>query len=309
MHVVKLRPAILVFVLALLGAMRPLSAAEPPVINLWPEGVPGLKPDASPEKDVGGGKFTNIHYPTLTLYAPPTGRANGTAVILASGGGYIRVAIGPNGGEITHWLNSLGVTVFVLKYRNVEYGHPAPLRDALRAVRMVRSRAAEFGIKPDRIGMLGGSAGAHLTASAGTLYDAPEGRTGAELDKVSGRPDFMVLIFPVITMEDPYVHVPSRRALLGDHPSDELKHHLSVDEQVTKDTPPTFLVHSSADTTSPVENSLLFYQAMRRAKAPIEMHLYPVGPHGSGLDPKLGPISEWPKNCEAWMRFNGWLPK
>src|SRR5207248_481215 len=105
-------------------------------------------------------------------------------------------------------------------------------------------------------------------------------RTGAELDKVSGRPDFLVLIFPVITMEEPYAHAASRRGLLGDHPSDELKHHLSVDEQVTKDTPPTFLVHSTQDTTSPVENSLLFFQAMRRAKATIEMHLYPRGPHG-----------------------------
>src|SRR5258707_191501 len=146
--------------------------------------------------------------------------------------------------EFATWLNSLGVTVFILKYRNAEYGHPAPLRDALRAVRLVRSRAAEFGVHVDRIGMLGGSAGGHLTASAGTLYDAPEGRTGAELDKISGRPDFMMLIFPVITMEDPYAHAQSRKDLIGDRPSDELKHHLSVDEQVAKDTPPTFLVHS-----------------------------------------------------------------
>jgi acetyl esterase/lipase len=304
----KIRLVCLVALLASLCATRPLAAAEAPVIDLWPEGVPDLKPDATPENDVGGGRFTNIHHPTLTVYAPPADKANGTAIIYAAGGGYIRVAVGPNGGDVTRWLNGLGITVFVLKYRNVEYGHPAPLRDALRAVRMVRSRAAEFGVKPDRIGMLSGSAGGHLTASAGTLYDAPEGRTGAALDKVSGRPDFLVLIFPVITMEEPYVHAASRRALLGEHPSEELKHHLSVDEQVTKDTPPTFLVHSSADTTVPVENSLLFYQAMRRAKAPMEMHLYPVGPHGSGMDPKLGPTSEWPRHCESWMRFNGWLP-
>jgi acetyl esterase/lipase len=172
----------------------------------------------------------------------------------------------------------------------------------------VRSRAAEWNLKADHIGMIGGSAGAHLTASTGTLYDAPEGRTGAELDKISGRPDFMVLIFPVMTMEDPYAHGASRKNLLGENPSAELKHHLSPDEQVTKDTPPAFLVHSSEDTTAVVENSLLFYQAMRRAKVPIEMHLYPKGPHGSGMDPKLGTISEWPKLCEAWMRFYGWLP-
>jgi acetyl esterase/lipase len=164
-------------------------------------------------------------------------------------------------------------------------------------------------VKPERIGMLGGSAGGHLTASAGTLFAAPEGKTGAPLDAVSGRPDFLVMIFPVVTMQDPFGHGTSRRALIGEKPTDELKHRLSVDEQVTKDTPPTFLVHSSEDTTVPVENSLLFYQAMRRAKAPIEMHLYPKGPHGAGMDPKLGPTAEWPRHCESWMRFNGWLAK
>ena len=156
--------------------------------------------------------------------------------------------------------------------------------------------------------MLGGSAGGHLTASAGTLFGAPEGRTGAALDQVSGRPDFLVLVFPVITMHEPSVHATSRRALLGDAPTEEARHRLSVDEQVTAQTPPTFLVHSSEDTTVPVENSLLFYQAMRRAKAPIEMHLYPKGPHGSGMSPALGPTAEWPRHCESWMRFNGWLP-
>ncbi len=289
-------------------AFGALHAAEtPPVIDLWPEGVPDLKPDAGPEKD-DAGRYSNIHHPTLTVYAPPASKANGTAIVYAAGGGYIRVAVGANGGEITRWLNSLGVTVFVLKYRNAEYGHPAPLRDALRAVRTIRSRAAEWGVQPDRIGMLGGSAGGHVTASAGTLFDAPEGKTGAPLDAVSGRPDFMVLVFPVITMQPPFAHAISRRALLGDKPTEEALHHLSVDEQVTKATPPTFLVHSSEDTTVPVENSLLFYQAMRKAKAPIELHLYPKGPHGSGMDPKLGPTSEWPRHCESWLRFNGWLP-
>lgn len=299
----KIFPGLVAALLTLSPAA--LCAAEPRVIDLWPEGVPDLKADAGPEKDDGTGRFTNIHHPTLTVFAPE--KPNGTAIIYAPGGGYIRVAGGRDGGDVRKWLNGIGVTVFMLKYRNVEYGHPAPLRDALRAVRLLRSRAAEFGVKPDHIGMLGGSAGGHLTASAGTLFNAPEGKTGAALDAVSGRPDFMVLIFPVITMEDQFTHKTSQHALLGEHPTDEMKRHLSVDEQVTKDTSPTFLVHSTQDTTSPVENSLLFFTAMRRAKAPIEMHLYPVGPHGSGMDPKLGPTSEWPKLCEKWMRFNGWL--
>lgn len=283
-------------------------AADLQVIPLWPEGVPGLKANPTPEQTDGQGRYWNIHHPSLTVYLPPEGKANGTAFVLASGGGYQRVAIGLNGGEVTRWLNSIGVTVFVLKYRAMEYGHPAPLQDALRAMRVVRSRASEWKIDPKRIGMIGGSAGAHLTASAGTLFDAPEGKTGADLDKVSGRPDFMILIFSVITMQDPVGHGASRKNLLGENPSAELKRRLSVDEQVTKDTPPTFLVHSSEDTTAVVENSLLFYQAMQKAKAPIEMHLYPKGPHGSGMDPRLGPTAEWPKHCESWMRFNGWLP-
>lgn len=284
-------------------------AAVPKTIELWPEGVPGLKANAGPEKDDGNGRYTNIHHPSLVVYAPPTEKSSGTAVVFAPGGGYVRVAAGINGGEVVKWLNSLGVTVFLLKYRHADYGHPAPLQDALRAVRIVRSRAEEWGLKPDRVGMLGGSAGGHLAASAGTLFDASEGRTGAALDQVSGRPDFIVLVFPVITMQEPATHVVSRRALLGDNPSEEQKQRLSVDEQVSRNTPPAFLVHSAEDTTVPVENSLLFYAAMRRAKAPIEMHLYPRGPHGSGMDPKLGPTAEWPRHCESWMRFNSWLPK
>jgi acetyl esterase/lipase len=291
-------------------ALLPLfaqGASDPRVIPLWPEGVPDIKPDAGQEREENG-RFLNIHHPTVTLYSPPEGAANGTAVIYAAGGGYVRVAVGANGGEITRWLNSIGIKVFVLKYRNVEYGQPAPLRDALRAVRLVRSRASEFGVKPERIGMLGGSAGGHLAASAGTLFDAPEGRVGSELDRVSGRPDFIVLVFPVITMQDPHAHGVSRRALLGENPSEALKQRWSVERQVTKDTSPTFLVHSSEDSTVVVENSLLFYEAMHRAKAPIEMHLYPRGPHGSGMAASLGPTADWPKLCEAWMRFNGWLP-
>jgi acetyl esterase/lipase len=157
--------------------------------------------------------------------------------------------------------------------------------------------------------MLGGSAGGHLTASAGTMFDALERQPGHQLDRLSARPDFMILIFPVITMQDPHAHVASRRALLGDNPTEELKKRWSIEERVSAKTPPTFLVHSSEDATVVVENSLLFYQAMRRAKAPIEMHLYPKGPHGSGMAPSLGPTAEWPRHCESWMRFNGWLPE
>jgi acetyl esterase/lipase len=275
-----------------------LLAAAETTIELWPEGVPGIRADAGPEHDDGQGRYTNIHYPSLVVYPPTEGTANGTAILYAPGGGYRRVAAGVNGGIVTEWLHTLGITVYMLKYRHEPYGHPAPLQDSLRAVRILRSRSDELGIT--YLGMLGGSAGGHLTALSGALFDAPEGKTGAALDSVSGRPDFMVLIFPMISMRE------APRSING--LGEDLRHRLSVDEQVKADTPPTVLVHSAGDRTVPVENSIKFYSAMRRAGAPIEMHLYEKGPHGDGMSPKLGPISEWPKLCERWMRFNGWLP-
>jgi acetyl esterase/lipase len=285
-----------------------VAAAEPLVLPLWPEGVPGLHADASPEKIVNG-RFVNIHYPTLTVYAPDPARTNGTAVIYAPGGGYVRIAAGENGGPETRWLRGLGVTVFLLKYRLNDYGHPAPLQDMLRAVRLVRSRAAEFGVRADRIGVMGASAGGHLAACAATLWDAPEGRTGAALDAVSARPDFAVLIYPVITMEDPYAHRGSREALLGKAPPPALAAALSLEKRVRPDTPPVCLVATMADKSVPVENTLRFYQALRDAGVPAEMHVYAQGSHGNSLDPQYGPTAFWPQRVAEWMQGNGWLPE
>lgn len=286
----------------------PAATPAPAVIDLWPEGVPGLRPDAGPERLVNG-RFVGIHYPTLTVYPAPPETANGTAVISAPGGGYIRLRIGDNGGESTAWLNSLGVTVFVLKYRLSEYGHPAPLRDILRAVRLARSRASEWGVKPDRIGVMGGSAGAHLSACAAFYFDWPEGKTGSPLDAVSARPDFAMLIYPVVTMTDPFAHKGSRTALLGETPAAAGIEFLSVEKHARKDAPPHFIVATQADDTVPVENSLMLYQALRAAGVPSEMHVYAQGDHGNSLDPQYGPTAEWPKRAEEWLRFGGWLPK
>jgi len=296
------------FVFISLGCQT-IRAAEPKVIELWPEGVPNLKTNWSEEKIVDG-RITNVHKPTLLMFAPEATNANGTAVIYCPGGGYVRISIGgADGGAVTRNFNALGVTVFVLKYRMVEYGHPAPLQDVLRAVRLVRSRAAEFGVKPDRIGVAGGSAGGHLAACAATMWDAPAGRTGAALDAVSARPDFAVLIYPVVTMADPFVHKGSRTALLGKNPAPELIEELSVEKHVRKDTPPVFIAATMADKSVPVENSLHLYAALRDAGVPAEMHVYAQGSHGNSLDPQYGPTAEWPQRCEEWLRFNGWLTK
>lgn len=274
--------------------------AAPAVIALWPEGVPGAK-SIGPEKSVDG-RVSNVSEPTLTVYGPAAGMANGTAVVICPGGGYVRLSVDHEGTNYANWLASLGVTSFVLKYRMKEFGHPAPLQDVLRAVRLVRSRAAEWGLNPARIGVIGSSAGGHLAASAGTLFDHALGRTGAALDAISARPDFMILLYPVITMEGAVVHAGSRKALLGDAPSPALLHLMSVETQVSAATPPTLLIHTQADKSVPVENSILFYQALTRAGVPAEMLLFEQGGHGVGLRSGLGTTSDWPRRAEEWLR-------
>ncbi len=304
---------LLLRLLALVFLTARCLAADPLVIPLWPEGVPGAQLNGGAEF-IKGDRLYNVQIPTLTYFpAPkePAGRdgskAGGTVAIVCPGGGYTRLAITNEGNGLTQWLNSLGMPVFLLKYRMKEYGHPAPLRDVLRAVRLVRSRAAEFGVDPQRIGVFGSSAGGHLAATAGTLFNHPAGRTGAALDAVSARPDFIVLQYPVIFMEGPQVHRGSRESLLGKDPAPELVALLSLDRQVTQDTPPAFLVATAEDTSVPLENSVAFFSALRRAGVPAELHLYEKGPHGFGMRQDLGPTSTWPQRAEEWMRSHGWL--
>lgn len=304
----------LTLILAATGLLAmPLAAAEPAaapqkVVELWPEGIPDLKTGIPPER-VDNGRVYSVNTPTLTVFPTATPRAVSTAVIICPGGGYDHLSAENEGAAIARWFNSIGVTAFVLRYRLVEYGHPAPLRDVLRAVRLVRSRAAEFVINPAHIGVLGASAGGHLAACAGTIFDAPEGRTGAELDKVSARPDFIILLYAVISMKEPNVHLGSRRALLGANLSPELLDHLSPELQVTKDSSPAFIVHTEEDRSVSDFNSIDFYKALHQARVPVEMHLYEKGPHGFGLRKDLGQTSEWPKRCEEWMHSHGWLPE
>ncbi|USX24260.1 alpha/beta hydrolase [Oxalobacteraceae bacterium OTU3CINTB1] len=290
----------------ILGVSASLAGAAPTVIQLWPEGVPGIKTDIGPEK-IGGGYNSNVSEPTLTMVGPAVDRPNGTAVIICPGGGYVRMSTAREGDQYANWLGTLGVTSFVLKYRMQEYGHPAPLQDVLRAVRMLRSRAAEFNINPARIGVMGSSAGGHLAASAGTLFDNPAGRTGAAMDAVSARPDFLMLMYPVISMREPAVHAGSRKALLGAAPSAETLQLMSLEKQVTAATPPTLLIHTQEDQAVPVENSILFYQALTKAKVPAEMYLFEHGGHGMGMRDGLGTSSLWPRRAEEWLRDRGLL--
>lgn len=288
------------------SAANSITTAE--VLPLWPEGVPNAKPELGPERVIDGRIF-NVTQPTLTVVAPAPGKANGAAAIICPGGGYVRLSAEREGLRYAEWLASLGVTGYVLKYRNAEFGHPAPLQDVLRAVRMLRARAGELGLDPHRIGVVGSSAGGHVAASAGTLFDHADGRTGAALDAVSGRPDFMILLYPVIAMEGPSVHAGSRQALLGDHPSPELARRMSLEQQVTPATPPALLIHTQGDPTVPIDNSIAFYQALTRAKVPAELHIFEQGGHGIGMNEGLGTTSAWPKRAEEWLRMRGLLDK
>jgi acetyl esterase/lipase len=290
--------------------MRPTllssSAVEPVVIPLWPEGVPGAR-DIGPERTEEGGRIFNVSNPTLTVYGPAIDRPNGTAVIICPGGGYGMLSFAREGIQFANWLSTLGVTAFILKSRLGEFGHPAPLQDVLRAIRIVRSRAGEFGVRSGRIGVMGSSAGGHLAASAATLFEHAAGKTGAALDAVSGRPDFQILMYPVITMDDPAAHAGSRENLIGAHPSPEARQLMSIEKQVTAATPAGLIIHTQEDQSVAVDNALLYFQALTRAGVPGELYVFEHGVHGMGMKEGFGTASEWPKRAEEWLRGRGLL--
>ena len=285
------------------GAQSPRPDRQ--VIVLWPEGVPNAKPNAGVER-IEDGRVYNVQNPTLTV-VPPDAKPNGTAVVVCAGGSYMRLAIANEAEGVAERLRKVGVTTFILKYRLVEYGHPAPLQDVLRAIRVVRSRAAEFGVRPDRVGVMGASAGGHVAASAATLFDSAEGRTAAAIDRISARPDFVALLYPVITMRAPHAHEASRQNLLGNNPPEAVVARLSLEGQVTAHTPPVFLVHGADDRSVPAHHSILFYEALLKARVPVELHVYERGAHGFGTAAGQGPASSWVDRWFDWMRAHGWL--
>jgi acetyl esterase/lipase len=266
---------------------------------LWPDGAPGAKGDKPEDK------------PTLIVYLPEASRATGAAVCICPGGGYGFLAMDHEGHQIAQWFNSIGVAGFIVDYRHRRkgYGHPAPLQDAQRAIRTVRTRAAEWRVDPGRIGVMGFSAGGHLASTAATHFDAGDAHAKDPIQRASCRPDFAILCYAVIALDEAYTHRGSQRNLLGENPDPELVRSLSNEKQVTAATPPTFLFHTDADTGVPPENSVQFYLALRRAKVPAEMHIYQHGRHGVGLAPDMPGTGNWPRQCEAWMRGLGLLDR
>jgi acetyl esterase/lipase len=281
---------------AQISTLRGRAAPAPPreSIVLWPAGAPGAIGDEAAD------------VPTLTPYLPPGQQARAAAMVICPGGGYQHLA-DHEGGPVAEWLNSLGIAAFVLKYRIApRYGHPAPMLDAARAIRTIRSRAGDWGIDPGKVGILGFSAGGHVASTAGTHFDASNPQSIDPVERASSRPDLMVLIYPVITM-GAKAHAGSRRNLIGPTPDPALVKLLSNEEQVSKQTPPAFLVHTVDDPVVPVENSMMFAAALQRAGVPYELHLYQHGPHGFGLGANLPEVSSWPDRCADWLRINGFF--
>ena len=282
-----------VLILALSGAVvtSPLRAA-PETIRLWADSAPGAKGDE--EKDI----------PTLTAYLPEADKATGVGVVICPGGGYGGLSIEPEGHEVAKWLRSAGITGFIVQYRcrRAGYGHPAPLLDAQRSIRTVRTNAEQWRVDPKRIGVMGFSAGGHLASTTGTHFDPGDEDANDPIDRQSSRPDFMVLVYPVISFTEPFTHVGSRVNLLGKDADAELIEKFSSEKQVTPKTPPTFLVHGTNDHVVPVENSIAMYAALRKANVPAEMHIYTDGPHGFGVGNRLGAtVESWRTLCEEWI--------
>jgi acetyl esterase/lipase len=283
-----------IWFIALLGTVSVLPAQVPTAqtVLLWPKGAPGAQGTADEDK------------PSLTIYPVATNRVE-TGVIVFPGGGYAHLAA-HEGAPIAEWLNHLGIPAFVLKYRlGPKYRHPIELEDAQRAIRYVRAHAAEYGINPKRIGVWGFSAGGHLAATTETHFDSGQSANPDPVEQQSSRPDFAILAYPVITMRDPFVHQGSRQNLLGPNPSVHLMDLLSNELQVTSDTPPTFLFHTSDDQVVPVQNSIEFYRALRKANVPAEMHIYEHGKHGVGLAADDPALSSWPTLVSNWMKARG----
>jgi len=272
--------------------------AEPQTFPLWEHGAPGAL--GTTEEDT----------PTITVYPPLQPTRSGTAILIAPGGSYRMLASNHEGRQFANLFNGMGVTAFVLKYRlGPKYHNPIELEDAQRAIRWVRAHAQQYGYEPDRVGMMGFSAGGHLASTAATHFDSGKPDAADPTDRVGCRPDFLILAYPVITMLPPYAHEGSVESLLGQNPSADLRKKMSNELNVTPQTPPTFLLSTTADTLVLPENTVNFYLALRKAGVPAEMHVFERGAHGVGLDLEDPVLGVWPTLLTNWLRERGLLTR
>lgn len=289
--------------------MHAATAQNQPTLPLYAGPIPNSRPSQVTEvveqQANGNLRISQVVQPTLMVFQPAT--PNGTAIIICPGGGYTRLAIDHEGYDVARQLTEWGITAFVLKYRlpndaSQQDKSMTPLLDAQQALRLVRQRAREFGVQPDRVGLMGFSAGGHLAATAGTQFATPLGNR----PHTTVRPDFLVLLYPVISFTDGLTHLGSRTSLIGENPTPERIGQHSAELQVTGRTPPVFLVHAQDDAAVPVQNSLRFYEACLRHHVPAEMHLYPQGGHGFGMH-NPSTKDAWMDRLRNWLAAGGWL--
>ncbi len=278
------------------GQLPPMPIQDGQILPLWQGQAPGAQ--GTEDRDI----------PTITVYLPRTTPAGMTAVIICPGGGYGALAMNHEGRQVANYFNNLGIAAFVLKYRlGPRYHHPVEIGDAQRAIRTLRSNAGAWRLNPDRIGIMGFSAGGHLAVSASTHFDAGNASASDAIDKVGSRPDFSILGYPVVSLVEPWTHQGSKKNLLGDNPDPALAKSLSGENAVTGQTPPTFIFHTNADTGVPAENSIAYFLALRKAGVTAEMHIFQKGPHGVGMAGDDAALSEWPKLLANWLGGNSLL--
>jgi acetyl esterase/lipase len=289
--------------------------AQPLTVKIWHNTPPGSFNDPSYIQDTvftdaGRPRIRHVTDPEMYIYLPDDHHVNRTAVIICPGGSYTRLALDHEGVDVAKWFTQYGVVGIVLKYRlpsdqimkNKSVG---PLQDAQEAIRFTRRKAKEWYIDPNKIGIMGFSAGGHLAASASTLYNY---RVYEPTDSVSARPDFSLLIYGVLTMKNNFTHVNSKKNLLGDHPDSVLVERFSPECQVNSKTPPAFIVHASNDSTVPAFASVQYYSALRKHAVPAELHIYETGGHGFGLARDRKSESGWTEACLNWMKIHGLIP-
>lgn len=287
-----------------------LCMAQSYTLPLWTGDIPNYqKTDEVETRDTTNAvRIGYVQQPDIAVFLPSNGIATGQAVVICPGGGYRILAYDKEGTDIAKWLNSKGIAAMVLKYRlpisksNLIH-HKSPLLDAKRAMRLTRYHAEKWHIKKDKIGIMGFSAGGHLTGTLGTHFDEGKPDANDPIESMSSRPDFMILIYPVMTFSHSFMHKGSREALLGENPDPALVEYYSNELHVQTNTPPTFMVHASDDQAVPVENSLLFYRALIDKSISVELHIYPQGGHGFALALGKGYLATWTDRCIDWLRW------